>query len=85
MGRGGSAELTAGAIVSIKNYLKDSNNINNFFNNAHSTPDLVMSHVTHHSLTMKQGDRDKTVTNGTEQPWDEFWCKLCRNPKSFTE
>lgn len=80
-----SAQLTHQAIDAIKNYLKDSNNINNFFNKAHSTPDLVMSHVTHHSLSMKQGGQEKTVTNGKVQPWDEFWCKLCRNPKSFIE
>lgn len=85
-GRGGNAKLTADAIASIKNYLKDSNNINSFFNKACTTADLVMSsHVTHHSLTMKQGSREKTVTNGEEQPWDEFWSKLCWNPQSFTK
>lgn len=78
-----SAQLTHQAIDAIKNYLKDSNNISNFFNNARSTPDFVTSHVTRHSLSMKQGGQEKTVTNETEQPWDEFWCKLCRNPKSF--
>ena len=80
-----SAQLTPQAIDTIKNYLKDSNNINDFFKNAHSTPDRVMSHVTHHSLTMKQGGREKTVTNGEEQPWDEFWSKLCWEQNSFIE
>lgn len=83
-GRGGNAKLTADAIDTIKNYLKDSNNINSFFNKACTTPDRVMSsHVTHHSLTMRQGNREKTITNGEEQPWDEFWSKLCWDPKSF--
>ena len=78
-GRGDSSKtLTPAQIESIKEYLKDRRNIENFFNKAKSTaPNTSFTHFRSHSMSMEYGDRSKSVSNGELMPWAEPFAKLC--------
>ena len=78
-GRGDSSKtLTPAQIKSIKEYLKDRRNIENFFNKAKSTaPNTSFTHFRSHDMSMEYGDRSKSVSNGELMPWAEPFAKLC--------
>ena len=80
-----NAQLNANDIAATKEYLKNRNNIDDFFSHAADTPMVVGNHFCYHELTMIYGNQQKTVTNGERQPWDEFWSELCENLQSFTK
>ena len=78
-GRGDSSKtLTPAQIESIKEYLKDRRNIENFFNKAKSTaPNTSFTHFRSHDMSMEYGDRSKSVSNGELMPWAEPFAELC--------
>ena len=73
-----SKTLTAAQIKTIKAYLRNRQNIEDFFNKAYDT-EPVISHVhrPQHYLSMEYGDRSKSVLNGELMPWAEPFAKLC--------
>ena len=78
-GRGDSSKtLTPAQIESIKEYLKDRRNIENFFNKAKSTaPNTSFTHFRSHDMSMEYGDRSKSVSNGELMPWAKPFAELC--------
>lgn len=75
--RGLSKTLSDDEIRTIKAYLKDRQNIEDFFQQAHDTPPLYLSHVLVHELSIEYGERSKSVENGKLMPWAEPFAKLC--------
>ena len=72
-------ELTPAQIETIKSYLRNRQNIEDFFNNAHSTePVIRSSHYCVHELSIAYGNRKETVENGELMPWAEPFAKLCK-------
>ena len=78
-GRGDSTKtLTPAQIKSLKAYLKDRRNIEEFFSKAKSTaPNTNFTHFRSHDMSMEYGDRSKSVENGELMPWAEPFAKLC--------
>lgn len=75
--RGLSKTLSDDEIRTIKAYLKNRQNIEDFFQQAHDTPPLYLSHVLVHELSIEYGERSKSVENGELMPWAEPFAKLC--------
>ncbi len=75
---GSTKKLTPGEIKSIKEYLRNRQNIEDFFNNAKFTAsDRRFTHARSHDMSMEYGDRSKSVSNGDLMPWAEPFAKLC--------
>lgn len=75
--RGLSKTLSDDEIRTIKTYLKNRQNIEDFFQQAHDTPPVYLSHVLVHELSIEYGERSKSVENGELMPWTEPFAKLC--------
>jgi len=77
-GRGTSKTLSANQIKTIKAYLKNRKNIEDFFKKAYDTePAISHVHRPQHYLSMEYGDRSKSVLNGGLMPWAVPFAKLC--------
>ena len=78
-GRNGSSKiLTTDEEQVIKTYLRNRQNIEDFFNAAYSTdPDRRFTHFRSYNMTMKYGNRCKSVTNGELMPWTAPFARLC--------
>ena len=77
-GRDETKTPTPAQIKSLKEYLKDRRNIENFFNKAKSTaPNTSFTHFRSHDMSMEYGDRSKSVSNGELMPWAEPFAALC--------
>lgn len=78
IGRGTSKTLSANQIKTIKAYLRNRQNIEDFFKKAYDTePAISHVHRPRHYLSMEYGDRSKSVSNGELMPWAEPFAKLC--------
>ena len=75
--RGLSKKLSNDEIRTIKTYLKNRQNIEDFFQQAYDTPPVYLSHILVHELSIEYGDRSKKVENGELMPWAEPFDKLC--------
>ena len=75
--RGLTKTLSDAQIASIKKYLRNRQNIENFFKQAHDTPPVYLSHCLVHELCMEYGNRKKSVSNGELMPWAEPFALLC--------
>lgn len=78
-GRNGSSKtLTTDEEQEIKTYLKNRQNIEDFFNKAYSTkPTILGAHYRSNSMSVVYGVRAKSVTNGEPKPWAAPFARLC--------
>ena len=75
---GSTKKLTDSQIKTIKAYLKNRQNIEDFFKKAYDTkPAISHVHRPQHYLSMEYGDRSKSVANGELMPWAEPFAQLC--------
>lgn len=75
--RGCTKTLSDDEIRTIKSYLKNRQNIENFFKKSYDTEPIRMSHILYHTLSMEYGNRKKKVENGELMSWAEPFAKLC--------
>lgn len=75
--RGLTKKLTDSQIKTIKAYLKNRQNVEDFFQKAHDTASIRTSHILYHTLSIKYGARRKSVSNGKLMPWAEPFAALC--------
>lgn len=78
-GRGdASKKLTTDQIEEIKTYLRNRQNIEDFFEKAYSTDDIRFgAHYRSHSMSMEYGGRKKSVSNGEAKSWEAPFIKIC--------
>lgn len=78
-GRNGSSKiLTTDEEQEIKTYLRNRQNIEDFFNKAYSTkPTILGAHYRSNSMSVVYGVRVKSVTNGEPKPWAAPFARLC--------
>lgn len=75
---GSSKTLTTDEEQEIKTYLKNRQNIEDFFNKAYSTkPTILGAHYRSNSMSVVYGVRVKSVTNGEPKPWAAPFARLC--------
>ncbi|MCR4799347.1 MAG: hypothetical protein K5860_02450 [Bacteroidales bacterium] len=75
--RGLTKKLTDSQIKTIKAYLKNRQNVEDFFQKAHDTAPIRTSHIIYHKLFIKYGARSNSVSNGKLMPWAEPFAALC--------
>ncbi len=78
-GRGGSSKtLTRDEEEELKKYLRNRQNIEDFFETAYSTDDIRLgAHYRSHSMSMEYGSRKKSVSNGEAKSWEALFIKIC--------
>ena len=78
-GRGGSSKtLTRDKEDELKKYLRNRQNIEDFFEKAYSTDDIRLgAHYRSHSMSMEYGSGKKSVSNGEAKSWEEPFIKIC--------
>ena len=69
--------LSVDEIKTIKEYLKNRQNVEKFFQEAYETAPVRTSHILYHELYMEYGNRKKKVLNGKLMSWAEPFAALC--------